>query len=223
MREGKREEEQQENEEVINEGFVPVRLSAISLTNRVLLALNLLVTVLLVTSVVVPHFETLAQARKEAQSAGRRVFFAKHPYRLLVDKDYPSTRGFCLYEGVRPLVVMTSEVNQIEGEAQLEASIFIGPDLSISCVYTEGPPPVAREYRFLDDQYVVRDLNVDGVFDMRISRDPEHYQEVWYGDGWRWVSKSFGEYRKRLEDQGEVVFDSERGRWVSAQGGSAGS
>ena len=214
-----------------------------SVLNWTLLCINVIVfLLLLVMSFAYPGWVRSMPAahplRDNGSVLGMEVYYEIGPFVLLTGKDFPDDKSFQLRQRFPPLnpsmSVLDGKYFAARNEATKHVSMDMGADFSVSCDCSVAGGNVDISNLTLGHQRkglheTLTDLNVDGVFDVRQTRDGEQGKGrmyVWHKGAWHEVvgfdkDPKQDEYHKRLVDDTRVSFDKTSGRWVSSTNESA--
>jgi hypothetical protein len=207
-----------------------------SFLNWILLCANtLLLALLLWGSLFRPEHQRLnldpRPLPNDIAMLGMDVYYEKNPFVLLVGKDFPRNESFVLAQRGRPLYFSAEDGDTPDGEERKQATVGLGADFSLSCGYSLHGDGADIHHLMLCHrnkgvEEALFDLNADGVFDTHHIRDEKrHVSHVYvlYQGAWREI---FGadkdpkqdQYHKQLVDGQRVVFDKNRGCWLSSTG-----
>jgi hypothetical protein len=155
--------------------------------------------------------------RQEAEELGMRVYCAKPPFTVFVDKDYPQEKAFTFCERGTELFMTTSEVGGSATKQGREVSVNLGAGFSASFVQSPGNRSQVRQLMVVTDNGTFIDINVDGSFDTRLGFSGSGARhEIRYQEEWREVARGHQgrEYEMELQNGDIVRFDWESGRWL---------
>ena len=115
----------------------------------------------------------------EVAALGMEVYYEKDPFVLLVGKDFPRDKSFVLVQRDQPLSISALDTERLGGKVGTTAktlTVGLGDDFSLSCDYSLAGGGTNAEHLMLcrRDQGLLEaltDYNVDGVFDVRQTRD----------------------------------------------------
>lgn len=161
---------------------------------------------------------------------GMAVYYEMGPFVLLAGKGFPKTHEFALTLRDQSLSMSLTDAVWMDEPATYSASMGVGPDFSLSCDYSliDGNPSVLKMMLSHRREGLLEwftDLNVDGVFDLRGTRDEEHHLSrgyVLYQGNWQEIlggdkAPQQDELHKQLVDGTLVSFVKERGHWLTEE------
>jgi hypothetical protein len=194
--------------------------------NWILLGINMFMFVLLVTILLAfpawLRWKVSTHRLLDGPILGMEVCHEMGPFVLLTGKDFPCDESFQLRQRCQPL---NPSISVLDGKffaarkaATKHVSMDVGPDFSVSCecsLADSGVDIYDLTLSHKGKDIRLTDLNVDGVFDVRQTRDGVC---VWYQGVWREVDKDPKQdlLHKRLLDGVQVSFDTHSGLWKEA-------
>ena len=211
-----------------------------SVLNWTLLFINALVLLLLlVMAIAYPCWNRSMPAARPLPLAdggavgGMAIYYEIGPFVLLTGEDFPRDSFFVLRQRVAPLnpslSVLDGKYFAARNDATKHVSMDLGADFSVSCDCSVDGGDVdistlTLGHRRKGVHETLTDLNVDGVFDVRQTRDEAQGKSrmyVWYKGAWQEVlgfdkDPKHDEYHKQLGDGVRVSFDNTSGRWLSS-------
>jgi hypothetical protein len=157
------------------------------LVNVILLVINLTCLGLLASAWRLAHQNETAQTSEAASRVGMKVGYINSPLVVFVDKDFPRTDKFQIYDARQKLFMSGEDGDEDDDKgARRYVVMALGLDFDISCYYSLDEGIRVRELRLTrQDEWLV-DFNVDGFFDQRAPRDLTHppdrlpVTQVWY-------------------------------------------
>ncbi len=194
------------------------------LVNAILLVINLAGLGLLASGRRLADQNETALASKVASQLGMTLGYVKGPLTLYVDKGFPQTDAFKLYDVRQKLLMSGEDTDDDEHEQAIRmASIALGVDFDLSCYYSLDEGIHLHELRLSRKDEWLFDLNADGFYDQRALHRPTDPPDrlpaiqVWYKERWQDVTREgeWSKYRRQLRDGVVVNFDLQSGLWLS--------
>ena len=155
---------------------------------------------------------------------GMEAWFEKGPFVLLVGRDFPQSGSFAVAERGKPLMIRVENTRDAAGSPAKSVGVSLTADFYVSLDYL--PSGAAQRLTFCHFKTGVTetltDLNADGVWDTRLTRDVltgVSRLYVWYRAAWREVvggdrDPKQDEFHRRLMTGEPVFFSSEHGQWL---------
>jgi hypothetical protein len=155
------------------------------------------------------------------------IYWAKGPFVFLVDKDFPRNESFTIIQKDRQLSISTKDITEwLKPKEWKYIYVVISPDFSFSCDYfISNDKGYVHELELCHRNNglyeVLTDLNADGIFDMRYTRDDEQHVKIYvcYHGVWREINggedSNQDKFHKQLLDGTRISFDIKSGQWLS--------
>lgn len=152
-----------------------------------------------------------------------KLGYEKGPILLLLDKEFDKNASFTLFDNDQELMISRDGAPSADGAKYVAVSL--GTELEVACYYVSGPKPRFRELQLIMGDRVLKDINADGQYDLRIwipsekrsNNRPIGAFDVWFNNEWQEVIGKAGEKyesENTLKDNLKVSFDRTSGRWV---------
>jgi len=159
------------------------------------------------------------------------VYYEIGPFVLLAGKDFPRDESLVLVQRDQPLSISLLDTDRLGGKVGTTAktlTVGLGDDFLLSCDYSLAGGGTNPEHLMLCRRNqglleTLTDYNVDGVFDLRQTRDEKQRLSrmyVWYRGTWREImgaekDPKQDESHKQLLEGERVSFDIHSGQWLS--------